>query len=167
MWRFCDNEAAAVPQPRLSLCSCLFQILFQWELSPVVRWAPPFCCLCSCWHSPSSSTANAKAVSAHSRSLMCVCVCVGARTHTYCMCLSVFLSSTLYLSSCRSTKKGTYASRIAFYSNEINEYSYYKTNCLKTPTVHFRFHSADMDLCDYVLNKLGLLFFLTCCSCSR
>ena len=60
-------------------CLCLFQILFQWELLPVVRWAPPFCCLCFCWRSPSSFTANAKAVSAQSGSLMCVCVCVCVR----------------------------------------------------------------------------------------
>ena len=120
-------------------CLCLFQILFQWELLPVVRWAPPFCCLCFCWRSPSSFTANAKAVSAQSGSLMCVCVCarVCVEARTNCMSLSVFLSSTL--SVCHSasprSEEGTYASRIAFYSNKINEYSYNMANCLKTPTV--------------------------------
>lgn len=29
---FCNNETAAVPQPWTLFCSCLFQILSQWEL---------------------------------------------------------------------------------------------------------------------------------------
>lgn len=66
---------------------------------------------------------------------VCVCVCVEART--YFMSLSVFLSSTLSVCHSASPRsgEGTYASRIAFYSNEINEYSYNMANCLKTPTV--------------------------------
>lgn len=77
---FCNNEATAVPQPRPLFFLCLFQILFQWELSPVVRWAPPFCCLCFCWRSPSSSTANVKAVSGD-----WVFVCVYIKASSFCV----------------------------------------------------------------------------------
>lgn len=121
---FCNNEVAAVPQPWTLLCSCLFQILSQWELSPVVRWAPPFCCLCFYWRWPSSSTANAKAVSARRCSRVCVCVSISLPFIHY---LSFYLSS-----------------QIAFNSNEINEYSYSMANCLKTPTVCFPLQSTDM-----------------------
>ncbi len=134
--------------PRPLLCLCLFQILFQWELSRVVRWVPPFCCLCFYWHSPSSSTANAKEVSGSLKCVcmcvcVCVCVCVCARdhTHAYSMCLSVFLSSARPIrhSASLCLKKGTYASCIAFYSNEINEYSCNMANGIKTPTACFCF----------------------------
>lgn len=132
----CLNDAASAQvsvtmRQQLSLnpipffCMCLFQIMFQWELSLVARWAPPFCCLFFYWRLPSSCTANAKAVSAHSRSLMCS-----------------FIHS-LQLSFCFSWKKGTLASHIA---SDINEYSYNMANCLKTPTVHFPFNSFDLYL---------------------
>lgn len=71
------------------------------------------------------------------------------------MCLSVFPSSTQTIchSASPCLKKGTYASRIAFYSNEINEYSYNMANGLKTPTARYRFHFTDMELNDYFSNK--------------
>lgn len=95
----CLNDAASAQvsvtmRQQLSLnpipffCMCLFQILFQWELSLVARWAPPFCCLFFYWRSPSSCTANAKAVSAHSRSLMCLCRGI----HTLILCVCVYQS---------------------------------------------------------------------------
>lgn len=95
----CLNDAASAQvsvtmRQQLSLnpipffCMCLFQILFQWELSLVARWAPPFCCLFFYWRSPSSCTANAKAVSAHSRSLMCLC----RGMHTLILCVCVYQS---------------------------------------------------------------------------
>lgn len=87
-----------------------------------------------------------------------LCVCVGPCTLTYCLCLSFFILATLPI--CRSAspylKKGTHGTRIAFYSNEINEYSYNMANCLKTPTLRFPFHSTDMEL---YYNKL--YFFAT------
>lgn len=95
----CLNDAASAQvsvtmRQQLSLnpipffCMCLFQILFQWELSLVARWAPPFCCLFFYWRLPSSCTANAKAVSAHSRSLMCLCRGI----HTLILCVCVYQS---------------------------------------------------------------------------
>lgn len=150
----CLNDAASAQvsvtmRQQLSLnpipffCMCLFQIMFQWELSLVARWAPPFCCLFFYWRSPSSCTANAKAVSAHSRSLMCLCR--GMHTLILCVCVSISLSfiHSLQLSFCFSWKKGTLASHIA---SDINEYSYNMANCLKTPTVHFPFNSFDLYL---------------------
>lgn len=145
----CLNDAASAQvsvtmRQQLSLnpipffCMCLFQILFQWELSLVARWAPPFCCLFFYWHSPSSCTANAKAVSAHSRSLMCLC----RGMHTLILCVCVYQSFFYPLST-------TVILLFLEIRDTCQPYSkryYNMANCLKTPTVHFPFNSFDLYL---------------------
>lgn len=81
---FCNKEIAVSPL-LTPFCSCLFQILSQWELSPVVRSALAYCFLCFYLRSPSSCTVNIKAVSA----------CIW---HAYTRCFSfIYFISVIWL----------------------------------------------------------------------
>lgn len=79
---------------------------------------------------------------------VCVCVCVGACT--YSMCLSVFLSSTLH--SCHSASP---AVQRLIQMRLMNIHILWQT-ALKRPLYVFPFHSTDMEMQDYFLNKLYL-----------
>lgn len=102
--------------PKLFSCSCLFQILSQWELSPVVRSVLAYCCLWFYLRLASSGTVNVKTVSAHIQHAYTICV-----SFSFINFLSVILISQTY----------------SIYTKHIFECSYSIAICYIIPILYF------------------------------
>lgn len=141
---FCNNEAAAVPQPHT-----LFLHVFVSDNVPVGIIAGgtvgSSILLLIFLLALAFFLYRQRKGSECTQSLSNVFVQGHPHTYIVCVCVSISLSfiHSLQLSFCFSWKKGTLASHIA---SDINEYSYNMANCLKTPTVHFPFNSFDLYL---------------------